>query len=378
MPPQVFIPFARCLRIADTILVPSADITPLTPFRISVGNGLVVGPRLAAVYQRIERVAASSTTLHLTGESGAGKENAARVFHAASQGARGPFVPVNCATIPEGIAERLLFGARKGAFSGVTADAEGLVQAANGGTLFLDEVAELQPAVQAKLLRVLESREVLALGALRPQPVSIQLCSASHRSLHTEVAAKRLREDLYYRLGRPAERIPSLHERPEEIPWLIDQELRRVSPECQAHVSLIEACLLRRWPGNVRELQVEIRSAIREALGSASPRVRAEHLSPTAGMAIESELAALPTSVAPGPPPGNLQSEGPAGPGASAAAGRQEPVSLSRAQILAGLIEAGGRVAAAARNLGIHRTHLRRLIEHHGVDVDKLRKLEKS
>ena len=367
--PQTSRPFGRCLRIGNTLLLPTADINPLRTLHPSVQGTMVLGPRLLQVYLRINRVATSSTTLHITGESGAGKENAARAFHAASN-ATGPFVAVNCATIPEGIAERLLFGAKKGAFSGITADVEGYVQAANGGTLFLDEIAELALTVQAKLLRVLESREVLALGALKPQPVKLQICSASHRALSSEVAAKRLREDLYYRIGLPAERIPPLRERPEEISWLIDLELRRCKADLLSHVSLVEACILRTWPGNVRELLVQIRSAAQEARASHEQSVRATHLAPTAGLVIAPESGslagpALTTSPAPAaaPPP---------------AEPKPEPAVPSRSQIVAALLDAGGNVSEAARRMGLHRSYLRRHIDYHGIDPKKLRSAVKT
>lgn len=373
-PPNSYQPFVHCLRIGDTLLLPAVNINPLRANGVTVRDGLVLSPGLFHTYQRIARAAASSMTLHITGESGSGKEHAARAFHNASPANRGPFVAVNCATIPEGIAERLLFGAKRGAFSGVTADVEGYIQAADKGTLFLDEVAELHAAVQAKLLRVLESREVLALGALRPQPVTLRVVSASHRSLQAEVAAGRLREDLYYRIGRPAERVPALRERREEIPWLIEQELRSNHPSLRAHASLVEACLLRHWPGNVRELLIEIRSAAREAAGRDSQRVKAEHLSPMAGLRVDGKPPAAPL-------PAEEPSRDPvaaAPPLDTEAADKPAASRLSRAQILAALIETKGNVSAAARGLGVRRTQLTRHIEYHGIAVARLRAFVKS
>lgn len=373
-PPNSYQSFVHCLRIGDTLLLPAVDLTPLRANGVTVRDGLVLGPRLFHTYQRIARVGASSMTLHITGESGSGKEHAARAFHNASPANRGPFVAVNCATIPEGIAERLLFGAKRGAFSGVTADVEGYVQAADKGTLFLDEVAELHASVQAKLLRMLETREVLALGALRPQTVTLRVVSASHRSLQAEVAAGRLREDLYYRIGRPAECVPPLRERREEIPWLIERELRSSYPSLRAHPSLVEACLLRHWPGNIRELLIEIRSAAQESAGRDSQRAKAEHLSPMAGRCLDGKPTAAPPSaeepsrepVAAAPPPDPQAADKPAA------------SHLSRTQILTALIEAKGNVSAAARGLGVHRTQLKRHIEYHGIDVARLRAVAKS
>ncbi|MBL8975228.1 MAG: sigma 54-interacting transcriptional regulator, partial [Myxococcales bacterium] len=149
----------RVLRIGRTLLLPCADLRPLLARGLHVRDGVVVGPTLADVHERIRRLARAGQGLLLTGASGVGKEVAARVFHAASGRPRGPFVAVNCATIPAELAERLLFGARKGAYSGAVENAEGHIQAADAGTLFLDEIGELEPRVQAKLLRVLETRE---------------------------------------------------------------------------------------------------------------------------------------------------------------------------------------------------------------------------
>src|SRR5262249_28524018 len=161
-------------------------------------------------------------------ESGSGKELAARAFH--GYGGRGdqPFVAVNCAAIPEGLAERLLFGAKKGAYSGATADAEGYVSTANGGTLLLDENAQLDAAVQAKLLRVLETKGVMARGDWTPRPVDVRVCSGPHKSLREGVAKGRSREDLYFRMGRPEVSIPPICDRLEEIPWLVARELDRL------------------------------------------------------------------------------------------------------------------------------------------------------
>src|SRR5262249_55632284 len=160
-----------------TLFLLCADLRPFVRARVEVLHDLVVGPRLRRVW---DEIAAQRANLHLTGETGAGKELAARHFHRSGPTPDGPFVAVNCATIPAAIAERLLFGARRGAYSGADSDSEGYLQAADGGTLFLDEVAELEAPVQAKLLRVLETREVLPLGATRPKKLDLRVCSATH------------------------------------------------------------------------------------------------------------------------------------------------------------------------------------------------------
>ena len=288
---------------------------------VEVRDEHVRGPTLQATWDSIRRIAEVSETLHLLGESGTGKELAARHFHACAA-RTGPFIAVNCAGIPEGIAERLFFGARKGAFSGADRDAEGYLQAADGGTLFLDEIGELEPQVQAKLLRVLETREVLPLGANRGVEVHFKLCSATHRELREEVASGDFREDLYFRLGRPVVTLAPLRERLEEIPWMIT---RAIGP---VQVSLVEACVLRAWPGNVRELQIEARSALAAAAGG---KIGGEHLAADAGRRLEPASA------------------------------RNQPAP-DDAQIREALVTHAGNVSAAARALKLHRTQLRRWI----------------
>ena len=234
------------------------DVGPVQRLGVRVTAGRVEGPALQEALQAVARAARLGTTLHITGESGAGKEGLARTFHAGGPRPSGPFQAVNCATIPEGVAERLLiFGAKRGAYSGADADADGYLVAAHGGTLFLDEVAELGLAVQAKLLRVLETGEVLPLGAAKPRKIDLRFCSATHRDLRAQVAAGKLREDLYFRIATPRVVVPPLRERPEEIAWLLEAAAAEViSPGLALHASLVEGHLPppALASGNVREL----------------------------------------------------------------------------------------------------------------------------
>jgi len=322
----------RVLRVGDTLALFAEDVRPFMAESIADEDGVLVGPTLRKTWRTIADAARSGATLHITGESGTGKELAARYFHASSQTPRGPFVAVNCATIAPGLAERLLFGAKRGAYSSADADAEGHLQAADGGTLFLDEIAELDASVQAKLLRVIETREVVPLGSAKPRTVVINLCSATHGDLRERVAQGTFREDLYFRLGRPDVAIPALRERREEIPWHI---VRAIEP-LTAHASLVEAALLRDWPGNVREMVVELGAAARAASASDSEHVEADHLSALAGVR---SVATPPTADAP-----------------------------DRESIIAALRKEGGNVTRAARAIGTHRTQLRRWIERFGID----------
>lgn len=354
----------RIVRTGSSVFVIQADVEP---FRagISTAGGTILGPTLARAWDAIDRAARFGTALHITGESGTGKEHAARAFHALGPWRGGPFVAVNCAAIPDGLAERLLFGARKGAYSGASADSEGYVQAAQGGVLFLDEVAELDLGVQAKLLRALEAKEVIPLGAARPVQVDFALVSATHKDLRAQVAAGKLREDLFFRVAQPAVRIPRLHERPEEVPWLVAAALRSAGAAVErgherappvAHASLIEACLVRAWPGNVRELMAEIRAAAQEAQIEKSPVVQARHLSPSAGQAFApTQARALEHSTERSrrsslPP----DSERPA----------RQAASLPADEVIEEVLRReGGNVARTARTLGVHRTQLRRWLE---------------
>jgi transcriptional regulator with GAF, ATPase, and Fis domain len=357
-------PLDRVVRVGDSLVVPCDDLRRLERLGIRSIEGFVRGPAMQAVLAEVHDAARASSTLHIRGESGTGKEGIAQAFHRAGARAERPFVAVNCAAIPHAIAERLLFGAKRGAYSGADADAAGYVEQADGGTLFLDEIAELEPQVQAKLLRVLESHEVLPLGASRPRKVDFHLCSATNKDLRALVAAGTLREDLYFRVGQPTVMLPALRNRPEEIPALIAQELAALSPVPAVHVSLVEQCLLRPWPGNVRELLTEIRAAARTAVRDRQ-RVEARHLAATAGTLFG---AAMPEArPAPGPPDAR---DPPSGETPRKRMSRD--ATEWRQRIEDALRANAGNVAATARALGLHRTQLRRLVERHGIAIDAI------
>jgi DNA-binding NtrC family response regulator len=347
----------RVVRMGDTLLLPIADVSPFVGHQPTHGDGPVAGPTLLRAWQSIARLARLVEAVHITGESGAGKELAARTFHDAGPRSGGPFVAVNCAAIPAGLAERLLFGARKGAYSGAATDVDGYLQAAHGGTLFLDELSELDLSVQAKLLRVLETHTVMALGATRSQEVDVRIVSATHRDLRAQVAAGKMREDLYFRLGRPVVALPPLRARPDEVPWLVERAVRKAHPSATPHVTLVEQCLLRQWPGNVRELFAEIHGAVQEAQSEERSVVEGRHLPASAGRAF-AEGAAQERDVA-------VEAARPAGPARRAKALAAPP---DEAAIIAALQSEAGNISRAARALGLHRTQLRRLFERHAID----------
>ncbi|KYG08524.1 hypothetical protein BE21_23195 [Sorangium cellulosum] len=356
----------RIVRTGWSVFLLLADVAP---FRagVSRAGGTLLGATLARTWGAIDRAARLGTTLHIAGESGTGKEHAARAFHALGPRRDGPFVPVNCAAIPAGLAERLLFGARKGAYSGAASDADGYLQAAHGGVLFLDEVAELDLGVQAKLLRALEAKEVIPLGASRPAQVDFALVSATHKDLRAQMAAGKLRDDLYFRIGRPSVHIPRLRERPEDIPWLVDAALRDaaaagaragMSAPPRAHASLIEACLQRAWPGNVRELTAEIRAAAQEAHLAGSSVVHERHLSPSAGQLAVRGTPAVVSGGATGR--AAKDAERAPQPAAGERPSRRAASWPAEEEIEAALRREQGNVTRAARALGLHRNQLRR------------------
>jgi transcriptional regulator of acetoin/glycerol metabolism len=330
------------VRVGGALLLVTADVTPFEQHGLGLARGTVGGPALRQAFAAValSRQVGMASSLMISGESGTGKELAARVFHLAGGKPQSPYCAVNCATIPKDLAERLLFGSRRGAFSGAT-DAAGHVQAADGGTLFLDELAELPLDVQSKLLRMLETREVLRLGATKPEPVDLQICAASWRNLRVEVAEGRFREDLYFRIGQPEIRLPPLRERIEELPWHIDQVLEDCSRErpLRASAAFVEACSLRHWPGNVRELRAEVRRAAAAAAAQGLDVLSADDLHATAGAAIERR---------------ELSSSGPQAPSD---------------EVAAALLESGGNVVAAARKLGLSRNKVRRWLERYALDA---------
>ncbi len=347
MPPCV-------VRAGRTVGILLADVRRFEGADVRFDTEGVIGPTLGESWAQLTRAAQNGDGALISGESGTGKELAARAFHRAT-GAKGELVAVNCAAIPTGVAERLLFGARKGAYSGADRDVDGYLVAADGGTLFLDEIGELSLPLQAKLLRVLETREVLPLGAARPRPVELRLIAATLRDLRADVAAGRFRDDLYYRVGRPEIRLPPLRQRLEDIAWIAARELTRAAPELGVHSTLIEACLLRPWPGNVRELIGEVRRAAFAARDNGKKLVRAEDLDASAGMIVDSAI---------GPPTVDLQTNA-----TSPMLGRKAALP-DHDTIVAALTTEGGNVTRAAKLLGLHRNQLRRYIAKHAELID--------
>lgn len=235
------------------------QLRTLVQDRYHFDNVIAVSEKMQRVLDQVAQVAATDATISLYGESGTGKELIARAIHIASQWSKGPFVPINCGAIPEGLLENELFGHSKGAYTGADQSKRGLLQQAHDGTLFLDEVAEIPPALQVKFLRVLQEREVTPLGAEQPVKVDFRLITATNQDLWQAVSEHRFREDLYYRIHVIPIILPPLRERLDDIPLLanhfmqrfcqeLDKDIQGFAPEAMQHLMLYE------WPGNIREL----------------------------------------------------------------------------------------------------------------------------
>jgi Nif-specific regulatory protein len=307
-------------------------------------NLLGVSGPMRSLFKTIAQVAPSRATVLLTGESGTGKERVAQAIHESSNRREGPFVKLHCAALAETLLESELFGHEKGAFTGAAVRREGRFKLAHGGTLFLDEISEISPAIQVKLLRVLQEREFERVGGNETLKVDVRIIAATNRDLAQLVREGRFREDLYYRLNVVALRLPPLRERREDIPLLADfflqrfardagKKLRGFSPDALAALTAYP------WPGNVRELENAVERAVvlaREGL------VEREHFSlPTA---VAAPTSRPPDSVSAAPP--GAQGPMPTVPGSTLA-------DLERFAILSSLDACGGSTHRAAAMLDV-------------------------
>ena len=315
------------------------------------GQHRVIGStrRWRDVLAQAARVARTETTVLLTGESGTGKEVVARFIHHASKRSAGPFIAINCAALPDQLLESELFGHERGAFTGAVAAKPGRIEQANGGVLFLDEVGEMAPAVQAKVLRVLEEREFLRLGGTRMQRADIRVIAATNRDLMAAIRRGEFREDLYYRLGVFEIALPPLRERPEDILELADEFLQEIGqtvgrPAAGISRDAREQLLAYHWPGNVRELRNAIERAV--ILADGGP-IHSEHLPVTT----------------PRPPAGAGDVAG----AAAFPAGGVNLEAIERALVVKALAQARHNKTRAARLLGLTRAQLYTRIEKYGL-----------
>jgi DNA-binding NtrC family response regulator len=267
------------------------------------GAGRPVGRQrgFVEVVKLAEMVAPTESTVLITGESGTGKEILARHIHQLSERSAGPFVSVNCGALPENLLESELFGHVKGSFTGAHRDKDGLLAVARGGTFFLDEVGEMSPALQVKLLRALQEREIVPVGATQPVSIDVRIIAATNRDLDEEIRRGSFRSDLYYRLNVITMHLPPLRERAEDVVLLAEYFLRRVTPPHGTPLTLTPECAeaLQRyeWPGNVRELENALERAAILTRGSAIgvDALPARITSPAAAPLVSDRAPANPT-----------------------------------------------------------------------------------
>ncbi len=236
-------------------------LQPQVTFQNIIGNS----PALQRVFDLIQKVADTDSNILITGETGTGKELAAKALHNLSRRREKAFQPINCGSLAEGILESELFGHVKGAFTGAVATRKGLIEVADGGTIFLDEIAETTPAFQVKILRVLQEGEFLRVGDPQPIHVDLRIIAATNRDLEKAVERREFRQDLYYRLKGIAIHLPPLRERPEDIPLLAYHFLKKYRGNRKAELidpQAIKALLAYKWPGNIRELEHVIEYAL--------------------------------------------------------------------------------------------------------------------
>jgi two-component system response regulator AtoC len=308
------------------------------------------------VHDLIKRAAAGTATVLVRGESGTGKELAARAIHDQSPRRAGPFVKLHCAALPETLLESELFGYEKGAFTGAASRKPGRVELAQGGTLFLDEIGDITPAVQVKLLRVLQEKEFERLGGTQTLKADVRFVAATHRKLEDMVKEGQFREDLFYRLNVVPIWVPPLRQRPEDIAPLAEHFCKTLGgangkPNVRLTPDAMELLRAEPWPGNVRQLQNFIERLVvlsdGEELGAGDVRRELER------QAVPAEVSMAPAApAAPGADPQSLDSK------------RKE---AERAAIVSALQRAGDNRTLAARLLGVSRRTLYNKLEEHGL-----------
>jgi two-component system, NtrC family, response regulator AtoC len=257
----------------------------------SFGDLIGASSAMHEVFALIRKVSSSKAGVLITGESGTGKEVVARTIHFTGSRANAAFVPINCTAMPEGLLESELFGHVRGAFTGAHSTKRGLFEEAQGGTLFLDEIGDMSPALQSKLLRVLQDHEIRPVGGNKAVKVDVRVIAATNKDLRKEIDEGRFRRDLFYRLNVIAIHIPPLRERPEDIPLLAREFVRRHAPERDVTLSpdALEALRGQHWEGNARELENALERALLVASGDVIGR---EHLPLDSGRSAPAPAAA--------------------------------------------------------------------------------------
>jgi DNA-binding NtrC family response regulator len=374
------------VQIGSTVLIVQRRTAPVGDGRpetlpgagiTSENLGQPRGVAMQRVHALAERAAAGTINVLITGETGVGKEVLAETVHRASPRHDGPYVCLNCAALSETLLESELFGHERGAFTGAVQAKPGMMETAAGGTLFLDEVGELPMATQAKLLRVLETREVTRLGSVKPRRIDLRFIAATNRDLEAEVARGAFRQDLYFRFAGITLTIPPLRERPDEIRPLVEtfsnqicRDLGRAPPIFPAPILMLLESY--GWPGNVRELKNVVERAV---LLSGGPIIGTEHLPMEK---ISRAMPSAPAAAAPSAPEPRIGTVTPrqieAGrvdvPGMSRAA-RGPAGQAERERIIAALNACAGNQSRAAKLLGIPRRTFLNKLDAYGIPRPK-------
>ncbi|MFO7717596.1 MAG: sigma-54-dependent transcriptional regulator [Thermodesulfobacteriota bacterium] len=309
--------------------------------RFSLGNMVGKSKPMQELFNLIEKVSQYEANVLVGGETGTGKELVARGIHYAGQNANLPFVPIDCAAVPETLLESELFGHSRGAFTGATEHKKGQIEMAHGGTLFLDEIGELPLSLQKKFLRFLQEKEIVRLGETRRRKVDVRIIAATNRDLEAEVAKGNWREDLFYRLNVISMDVPALRERKEDIPHLVNHFLAKYNAQNGKAIQgttgeVMEVFMAYDWPGNVRELENVIERAVVLCMGDSVA------------------LSCLPPKFqerrAPNPPAEGVNL-----------------IEMEKQLVLQALEKTEYNQSAAARELGISRKQLRTKMKHHGL-----------
>jgi DNA-binding NtrC family response regulator len=355
-------------RVFEIELAPGAELTvgstvlrietddEIAPAKLSAresfGNLVGRSTPMRELFAVLERIATKSLTVLVQGETGTGKEEVARAIHAHSLRAAAPFVVIDATALPESLAEALLFGHEKGAFTGADRRRVGLFEAADGGTIFLDEVGELPIELQAKFLRVLERREVTRVGGTTPVAVDVRVIAATHRDLRREIEAGRFREDLFFRLAQVRVLVAPLRDRPEDVAILCERFLQDIAGSDGSRVEIESAALAhlqeQPWPGNVRELRNVIARAA--ALAAHGIIRRADVGGEGFGFrGTRDERSALDLS------------------GPFATAKERAVERFERAYLAALMKRTGGNLSRGSREADLARNHLRDLLKRRGL-----------
>lgn len=339
------------VTIGDTVLrleVDEGAAAPPTSERESFGEVVGRTPAMRELFATLERVAPKNLAVLIQGETGTGKEELARAIHAASPRAKGPFVVVDATALPDALAEALLFGHEKDDAAGVREERIGLFESANGGTAFIDGVSELSLALQAKVLRVLERREIVRVSGQKPVPIDVRVLSSTSRDLRNAIDKGSFREDLYFRLAQVRVFVPPLRQRREDIPLVCAKLLARARSDTMIDVEALEYLASMPWPGNVRELDNALLRAAAVARDGVIRRVdvagEGEGFRGTAGERVPLDLS-----------------------GTFAEAKERAIERFEKADLALLMRSTQGNLSAAARKADVARHHLRDLLKKRGL-----------